>query len=123
MIRRPPRSTLFPYTTLFRSILTAAKTPAPPRASKATGQRVEPSVSEEQPAAGISDPNRPPRAVSERTPVNYGPKAPEEAEAPVAGVEVPQSIILAAGNKQPTRDEVAEGISELSNAAGNVLRA
>src|SRR2546422_5460075 len=24
MIRRPPRSTLFPYTTLFRSILTAA---------------------------------------------------------------------------------------------------
>src|SRR2546425_12576761 len=25
MIRRPPRSTLFPYTTLFRSILSAAK--------------------------------------------------------------------------------------------------
>src|SRR3712207_7750571 len=25
MIRRPPRSTLFPYTTLFRSVLTAAK--------------------------------------------------------------------------------------------------
>src|SRR5689334_23878743 len=25
MIRRPPRSTLFPYTTLFRSILRAAK--------------------------------------------------------------------------------------------------
>src|SRR3989454_4851019 len=24
MIRRPPRSTLFPYTTLFRSVLTAA---------------------------------------------------------------------------------------------------
>src|SRR5215471_1258211 len=26
MIRRPPRSTLFPYTTLFRSLLAAAKT-------------------------------------------------------------------------------------------------
>src|SRR3712207_7434119 len=26
MIRRPPRSTLFPYTTLFRSILRAAET-------------------------------------------------------------------------------------------------
>src|SRR5258708_12508788 len=26
MIRRPPRSTLFPYTTLFRSVLTAAST-------------------------------------------------------------------------------------------------
>src|SRR5436309_3585274 len=28
MIRRPPRSTLFPYTTLFRSGATAAPTPA-----------------------------------------------------------------------------------------------
>ncbi len=117
------RPRFYRYKVQGQEILTAAKTPAPPRASKATSQRVEPSVSEEQPAAGISDPNRPPRAVSERTPVNYGPKAPEEAEAPVTGVEVPQSIILAAGNKQPTRDEVAEGISELSNAAGNVLRA
>src|SRR3989442_6897251 len=27
MIRRPPRSTLFPYTTLFRSILTAPHSP------------------------------------------------------------------------------------------------
>src|SRR5262245_63060790 len=27
MIRRPPRSTLFPYTTLFRSHLVAARTP------------------------------------------------------------------------------------------------
>src|SRR5256885_11013561 len=27
MIRRPPRSTLFPYTTLFRSFLSAAKWP------------------------------------------------------------------------------------------------
>ncbi|PYT54094.1 MAG: hypothetical protein DMG43_07430 [Acidobacteria bacterium] len=117
------RPRFYRYKIQGQEILTAAKTPSPPRASKGTSQRVEPSVSEEQPAAGISDPNRPPRAVSERTPVNYGPKAPEEAEAPVTGVEVPQSIIIAAGNKQPTRDEVAEGISELSNAAGNVLRA
>src|SRR2546430_6602596 len=28
MIRRPPRSTLFPYTTLFRSLLDALKLPA-----------------------------------------------------------------------------------------------
>src|SRR2546430_7904765 len=31
MIRRPPRSTLFPYTTLFRSRSTHIRTPAPPR--------------------------------------------------------------------------------------------
>src|SRR3989442_3678026 len=30
MIRRPPRSTLFPYTTLFRSRATARPRPAPP---------------------------------------------------------------------------------------------
>src|SRR3712207_8571664 len=28
MIRRPPRSTLFPYTTLFRSVVTARRTAA-----------------------------------------------------------------------------------------------
>src|SRR3712207_8948750 len=34
MIRRPPRSTLFPYTTLFRSIRATPKTPArPPKIS------------------------------------------------------------------------------------------
>src|SRR5260370_26846291 len=32
MIRRPPRSTLFPYTTLFRSRLALARPPAPRRA-------------------------------------------------------------------------------------------
>src|SRR3712207_7925962 len=31
MIRRPPRSTLFPYTTLFRSSCRTTSSPAPPR--------------------------------------------------------------------------------------------
>src|SRR2546426_6719612 len=30
MIRRPPRSTLFPYTTLFRSLLPGVESPADP---------------------------------------------------------------------------------------------
>src|SRR5256885_8559164 len=38
MIRRPPRSTLFPYTTLFRSV-SAASTPLPEPVRRA--QRVE----------------------------------------------------------------------------------
>src|SRR5256885_11394714 len=33
MIRRPPRSTLFPYTTLFRSLASLASLGAPPAAS------------------------------------------------------------------------------------------
>src|SRR3712207_8849706 len=42
MIRRPPRSTLFPYTTLFRSVESWARTPAvgasSPSASSAANQ-------------------------------------------------------------------------------------
>src|SRR2546427_6695913 len=38
MIRRPPRSTLFPYTTLFRSLLVPAATAA----QSAAGVRVSP---------------------------------------------------------------------------------
>src|SRR5258708_15705185 len=36
MIRRPPRSTLFPYTTLFRSLLVARS--AMPRSSRTTSE-------------------------------------------------------------------------------------
>src|SRR6266853_4955045 len=37
MIRRPPRSTLFPYTTLFRSCPAASRNPGPPCAARAPG--------------------------------------------------------------------------------------
>src|SRR2546430_7143313 len=36
MIRRPPRSTLFPYTTLFRSLGEALAGKVPPRANETT---------------------------------------------------------------------------------------
>src|SRR3712207_8807186 len=39
MIRRPPRSTLFPYTTLFRSGSTTSVAPSPPPSSRRTPQR------------------------------------------------------------------------------------
>src|SRR2546430_3528354 len=45
MIRRPPRSTLFPYTTLFRSNLLSAAATAPPDAIfdvLATGWKLDP---------------------------------------------------------------------------------
>jgi hypothetical protein len=56
---------------------------------------------------------------SERTAAVYGPPAPDVA---VKVGDVPASIVIAEGRKQPTSDEVLEGISELSSAAGNVLR-
>src|SRR3712207_7142795 len=39
MIRRPPRSTLFPYTTLFRSLLAGPLGPAGQRAGRPVGSR------------------------------------------------------------------------------------
>src|SRR2546429_8490421 len=49
MIRRPPRSTLFPYTTLFRSALPAARAEAQPR---------PPLRSAHRPAGGAGRPSR-----------------------------------------------------------------
>src|SRR2546430_8952525 len=46
MIRRPPRSTLFPYTTLFRSSSAAAGS-SPPRRSRSSSPGRRPARSEE----------------------------------------------------------------------------
>ena len=103
-------------------IMTASKTPASSRAShSAKPQEAEVAVEEQSPVA-TSNSNRPPKAVSERTRVVNGPAA---VPAPVVEsntFEVPHSIVIGAGNKRPTTSQVAEGISELSNAAGTVLR-
>src|SRR5437016_7868337 len=42
MIRRPPRSTLFPYTTLFRSGLDLRLAPAPAGGRVLAGREIEP---------------------------------------------------------------------------------
>jgi len=58
------------------------------------------------------------KEASERSAV-FGPVAPNVR---AKGAGVPRSIVIAERRKQPTREEVAERISELSSAAGNVLR-
>lgn len=102
--------------------LSAAKTSAPPRIPNATTQKSAVSIAEKQPASERAASNRPPKGASEHKAVIYdlpAPVAPEMA----AATEVPQSIPIATAKKLPTRDEVTEAISELSNAAGNILRA
>ena len=93
--------------------LTAIKATASARASKSKKPRdIAPAIEERSPVVA-----------SERTRViSVPPALPASAVAPTT-FEVPQSIIIAAGNKLPTSSQVAEGISELSNASGNVLRA
>jgi hypothetical protein len=101
-------------------LVAKAKAPAIPRAAATTNQRNGVAVLEDRSDADASESQRPAKAASERAAVIYGLRAAEGV--PVAPREVPASIVVAEGRKQPTRDEVAEGISELSNAAGNFLR-
>jgi len=102
--------------------LTAAKTPASSVATDSARQHVTAPVIEERFPVAASASHRPPKTASERTRVvsgSPGLSAPAVAAAPF---EVPQSIIITPENKKPTISQVTEGISELSNASGSVLR-
>jgi hypothetical protein len=79
-------------------------------------------VIEEHSSTAASNSNRPPKMASERTRVGHDAPALPAPTVATTSLEVPESIIIAAGNKPPTSGQVAEGISELSNASGNVLR-
>jgi len=83
-------------------------------------------IVEERTTPGFDPSNRPPAATSEKADVIYGPPAPlvspvmEKGEA--EAFEMPTSVLIATGNKPPTPEEVEQGISELSDASGSVLR-
>ncbi len=117
------RPRLYRYKVEGAGILTASKAPASLRASRSTKQQETGAVIEERSPMVTSDSNRPPKAASERTRVVNGPPALSAPATASTTFEVPQSIVIAARNKQPTSSQVAEGISELSNASGTVLRA
>jgi hypothetical protein len=103
-------------------MLTASKAPAPTRSSGSPKQQGSDETIEERGAAEPPTSHRPPKFAPERKMVVYGPPAPSAPASVTKALEVPLSIIIATGKKQPTKDEVVQGISELSNAAGNVLR-
>ena len=103
-------------------LLNARKSLPPQRNPNVTKPRSAAAVLEEPSPAESVGSNQPPKPMSERTARNYGPQVPETPDAPDVTDEVPSSIVIAAGNKQPTRGEIADGISELSNASGSLLR-
>src|SRR3989442_5786632 len=63
MIRRPPRSTLFPYTTLFRSRLQHREL----RPAWATVDRLFRDGADHQSAGAAPDPERTPREIADRS--------------------------------------------------------
>jgi NlpC/P60 family protein len=104
-------------------ILTAANAPVSLRSSHSAKQQDLEDVMDARSPVAASNPNRPPKMASERAKIGNGFPASPAPEVASTTAEIPQSIVIAAGSKQPTSSQVAEGISELSNAAGNVLRA
>ncbi|HTB92621.1 MAG TPA: NlpC/P60 family protein [Candidatus Sulfotelmatobacter sp.] len=102
--------------------LTAAKAPASRQVSNPHRPPSDGTLIEERSGEGNSALSQPTKAASERSVLIYGPAAPEEVSEASAPFEIPTSMIVAAGGKSPTREEVSEAISELSDAAGNLLR-
>lgn len=117
--------------------LTAARNHASPQISSTARPKSGPALLESDSWAENSAINRQPQPASERNVLVYGPPAPEHnvliygplppAEEIAAGTtrtpfEIPSNIIVAAATKPPTREEVAEGISELNDAAASILR-
>jgi hypothetical protein len=103
-------------------VLTAAEIPASRPVSNTKRPPSDRTLIKQQSREENSALNGTTKAASERTALIYGPVAPEEVTEASAPFENPTSTIVAAGGKPPTREEVAEGISELSDAAGNLLR-
>jgi hypothetical protein len=102
---------------------TIAKAAVTPGVSKSVEQRKIAAVAGARAPAEYSASNKTPKAASERTAVINSRVSPARPDPPAVTAEIPQSIIIAAANKQPTCSEVAAAISELSSATGNVLRA
>ena len=105
------------------AVVTAAKVHTSPQTASTDGQQGEAVAIEKRPAEENFTPNQPSKAPSEQTATIYGPLAPAELTEASVVPEAPSSIIVAEGSKPPTRDEIAEGISELSDTAGNMLQA
>jgi len=102
--------------------VTAAKVHASPQISNITGQQSEVAATEPRPAEPNSTLNRPSKVASEQTAMVYGPLPPAELTETGSAPEVPATIMVAEGSKPLTRDEIAEGMSELINATGNMLQ-
>ena len=117
------RARFYRYRVETGGVLSAAKTTVSSPATSRKRQAFVGPLPEERTVAENSSSNRPPTAtVSERAPARDSSADSAVSTEAVAPFEIPASVIVTTGTKPPTREEVAEGISELSDALGSVLR-
>jgi hypothetical protein len=117
------RPRFYRYKVADAGILSAGKASASSQAANPLKQRDAEAVIKERSGAEAAGSQGPLRTASEAGKGGYGRPAPPVAPAASTTSRIPQNIAIAPGNLQPTKDEVARAISELSNASGNVLRA
>lgn len=110
------------------AVLRAARASERPGATREASPALEVTDASEQ-ATAASHSDRPPTASSRTSRTIYGPPAPPDLAAPeeeesdaAAPFEIPTSVVVATDGNVPTREGVAEGISELSDAEGRALR-
>ena len=101
-------------------ILTAGKVPESSRVSNSAKRQESEEAVEERSGAATRYSNRPPQTAKK---VGYGLPAQPARVAVNDTLDSARSIVIASGKRQPTKAEVTQGISELTNASGNVLRA
>lgn len=92
-------------------------------AKRSVAMKAQP-VMKERATAEHDSSDRPPAAAPLKAEVIYGPPAPAAspaAESANAAFAIPGNVIIATGNRPPTREEVAEAISEMSDASGAAL--
>jgi hypothetical protein len=103
-------------------VVTTANSPGAPKIAIGHAHTTETTV-EERTATENGSSNRPPAAASEKSAVIYGPPAPHVSPTATSAdaLAIPPRVIVTTGNKPPTREEVAEGISALSDPLGSAL--
>ena len=113
------RPRIYRYKKEASGVVTAAKAPQATQDRNSAKQEGTEAVAEERSARSEAGSHRPPEAAKR---VGYELPAPATPTASSAMTDAARSIVIVQGNKQPTKAEVAQGISELSNASGEVLR-
>jgi hypothetical protein len=92
-------------------------------AKRSVAMKAQPII-KERAAAEHDSSDRPPAAALSKAEVIYGstaPVVPSVAQSANAAFAIPGSVIVATGNRPPTVEEVADAISEMSDASGSLL--
>jgi hypothetical protein len=106
-------------------VLTATKAADSPQLANVKRQDAAGPLRKDHAFSGVQEraaSNRAPKTASAGPELTNGASASSELTEKAAPFQIPSSIVVADESKPPTREEVAEGISELSDAAGHVLR-